>query len=64
VKEKVGDTAVNLAIIHANTPDDAARLHELAIAQLNSVEVTLVDMSIAVAINLGPGALGLVAVPT
>ena len=63
VKEQVGDTAVNLAVIHAGSPDDAGKLWELATAQLNTMEVIMVDMSIAVAINLGPGALGLIAVP-
>ncbi|MEJ2749980.1 MAG: DegV family protein [Anaerolineae bacterium] len=63
VKEKVGGTAVNLAIIHANAPDDAAALWKLATAKLNGAEVNMIDMSIAVAINLGPGALGLIAVP-
>jgi fatty acid-binding protein DegV len=63
VKERVGDTAVNLAVIHAGSADDAGKLWELATTQLNTAEVILVDMSIAVAINLGPGALGLVAVP-
>jgi DegV family protein with EDD domain len=64
VKEQVGDTAVKLAVIHAGAPDDAGRLWELATTHLNSSEVILVDMSIAVAINLGPGALGLIAVPS
>lgn len=63
VKEQVGDTAVKLAVLHAGAPDDADRLHELAVAQLKISEIIMVDMSIAVAINLGPGALGLVAVP-
>jgi DegV family protein with EDD domain len=63
VKEKVGNTAVKVAVIHAGSPDDAGKLWELATAQLNASEVIMVDMSIAVAINLGPGALGLIAVP-
>jgi DegV family protein with EDD domain len=63
VQEQMGDTAVKLAVLHAGSPDDAKRLQELAAAQLNITEIIMVDMSIAVAINLGPGALGLVAVP-
>lgn len=63
VAQAVGETAVKLAIIHANAPDDAATLWKLATAKLNGTEVNMIDMSIAVAINLGPGALGLVAVP-
>lgn len=63
VHERVGETAIKLAVLHAGSPVDAGRLWELATAQLNPVEVIMVEMSIAVAINLGPGALGLVAVP-
>jgi DegV family protein with EDD domain len=63
LKERVGDTAVNLAVVHAGSAADAGKLRELAATQLNAAEVIMVDMSIAVAINLGPGALGLIAVP-
>jgi DegV family protein with EDD domain len=63
VKEQVGDRPIKLAILHANAPLDADRLRELAAAQLNATEIILVEISIAVAINLGPGALALVAAP-
>ena len=49
-------------MFHAGAPEDAGRLCELAIADLNTTEVMMIDRSIAVAINLGPG-LGLVTVP-
>ncbi|MCA9960642.1 MAG: DegV family protein [Anaerolineales bacterium] len=63
VQQRVGDTPVKTAVIHAHSPADAQTLQTLAAAQLNLVETIEVEMSIAVAINLGPGALGLVAVP-
>ncbi|MCB8966451.1 MAG: DegV family protein [Chloroflexota bacterium] len=63
VQQRVGDTPVKTAVIHAHSPADAQTLQALAAAQLNLVETIEVEMSIAVAINLGPGALGLVAVP-
>lgn len=63
VKEAVGDRPVRVAVIHANTPDAAKRLRSAADAALNITEVVVVDMCIPVAINLGPGALGLVAIP-
>lgn len=63
VYQQVGERPIRLAIIHANSPDDAATLRDLAQARLNTAETITVDMAIAVAINLGPGALGLVAIP-
>lgn len=63
VKAGVGDRPVRLAVIHANQPEMAAKLRTEAESALNIAELITVDMCIPVAINLGPGALGLVAVP-
>lgn len=62
VQQRVGGAPVKAAVIHAGSPIDAQTLQALAAAQLNLTEIIQVEMSIAVAINLGPGALGLVAV--
>lgn len=59
----VGQQPVSLTVMHAGQPDAGQTLLEKARAELNVTEEFLVDMSIAVAINLGPGALGLVAMP-
>ncbi len=63
VKEEVGERPIKLAVVHANVSADADRLREMAAAQLNAVEIITVEMSIAVAINLGPGTLALIAAP-
>ncbi len=63
MKEQVGEQPVQLAVVHANAPADADRLRDLAADRLKATEIILVTMSIAVAINLGPGALALVGVP-
>jgi DegV family protein with EDD domain len=63
VHQDVGDKPVKLAVIHANAPEDAAELQQKARARLNIAEELLADMAVAVAINLGPGALGLIAFP-
>lgn len=63
VRQQVGAQPVLAAIIHAGSPEDAQTLQALVAAQLNAQELIQVNMSIAVAINLGPGALGLVVVP-
>lgn len=64
VQAKMQNRPVRLAVIHANAPADASILGEVAQESLNVEELITVNMSIAVAINLGPGALGLVAIPS
>lgn len=59
----VGSQPVQIAVIHANSPDDAAQLRQQAEATFNVKELMTVDMAVAVAVNLGPGALGLIAIP-
>ena len=59
----VGNRPVQLAIMHAGAPEDAVRLQRLASGQLNASEEIVVDMAVAVAVNLGPGALGIAAIP-
>lgn len=63
VHQQVGNRPIRLAVMHANAPADADLLQTKAKASLNVAESIMVDMAIAVAINLGPGALGLVAIP-
>lgn len=63
VAEQVGDRPVKMAVIHAGSPDGAIELQEKARSQLNYSEEFIADMGISVAINLGPGALGIVAIP-
>ena len=63
VFERVGNEPIKLAVMHANALDDAQILRQKAEQRLHVVEVIVVDMAISVAINLGPGALGIVAIP-
>ena len=63
VYEQIGEQSVKMAIMHANAPEDAKTLRKKAGGRFNSDEIWVVDMAISVAINLGPGALGLVAMP-
>lgn len=63
VHQEVGDKRVRVAVMHANTEGDAEQLRARAESTLNAEEILVVDMAIPVAINLGPGALGIVAVP-
>ena len=63
VFEKVSDRPIKMAVIHAGSPDGADKLQEKARNWLNYSEEFVTDMGISVAINLGPGALGIVAIP-
>jgi DegV family protein with EDD domain len=63
VHERMGDKPCQVAYIHANDRQGAIRLQELSEARLNITEAITSDMAVSVAINLGPGALGLVAIP-
>lgn len=61
--EAVGELPVLLASVHANTPAAGARLLDMARPRFDVVEAYLLELALSVAVNLGPGALGLVAVP-
>ena len=61
--ERVGDKPIHFAVIHAGSPEGASTLQEKARTRLNISEEFVADMGISVAINLGPGALGIVAIP-
>ena len=62
-REAVGDLPVMLAAVHANRPEGGNELLEMARSCFNVVEAHLLDLALSVAVNLGPGTLGLVAVP-
>lgn len=59
----MGTKAVNLAVMHANNRTAGEALLESVRPKLNVQEAFFMDMAVSVAINLGPGALGLVAIP-
>lgn len=60
VKEKVGNNPINLAVVHARDPQSGQALLEKARQSLNARESYLVDLSISIAANLGPGTVGLI----
>ena len=63
VAREVGDKPVKLALIHAHDPQGVVQLRERASKRLNVSEEFESEMAVSVAINLGPGALGIVAIP-
>jgi DegV family protein with EDD domain len=63
VTSQVGDKPVMVAFLHAGDYASMQSLQKVARPRLNITEEIEVDLAIAVAINLGPGALGIVAIP-
>jgi len=54
---------LNVAVVNARDPKSGARLMELVKGELNCAELIMTELSIAVAANLGPGTLGIIAYP-
>jgi DegV family protein with EDD domain len=62
-KSKVGDEPVMIAIVHARDPKAGQELLEQARIKFNTREIILVDLSISLAANFGPGTVGIVVFP-
>lgn len=63
VKRRIGNSPVNIAVVHACDPDAAHAILENLRTLLNIREAIITDLAIPVAANLGPGAVGIVAIP-
>ncbi len=63
MREDFGDRPVNVAVVHARDLETAKMLLDKVKKTLNCHEVVMTDLSIAVAANLGPGTVGIVAYP-
>ncbi len=62
-QELVGDKPVHLGVVHARDIESGKALMEEAKKQFNVKSVELTDLSISLAINFGPGTVGLVLYP-
>jgi len=62
-KEAFGDQPVHLGVVHARDPESAASLLEEAKKHFNFKDAVQTDLSVSLAINLGPGTVGLVLYP-
>ena len=63
-KEAFGDQPVHIGVVHARDPESAASLLEEAKKQFNYKDAEQSDLSVSLAINLGPGTVGLVLYPS
>ena len=62
-KEAFGDQPVHLGVAHARDPESAMKLSDEAKKLFNDKDVVQSDLSISLAINLGPGTVGLLLYP-
>jgi len=62
-KETFGDQSVHLGVAHARDPESAMKLSAEAEKLFNAKDVVQSDLSISLAINLGPGTVGLLLYP-
>jgi DegV family protein with EDD domain len=58
VERIAGRAPVHLAVLHANAPELASRLHDEASARVHPIETVLAEVSPAVGVHLGPGTVG------
>ncbi len=61
---RMGRRAVNVAVVNARDPGAGQSLMELVCSRLNCKEIVTSELSIAVAANLGPGTVGIIAYPS
>jgi DegV family protein with EDD domain len=62
-RERVGDATVNLAVIHAQAPEEAAQLLEQAKSALHVGETFVHELALSLAVHFGPGTLAIVTYP-
>jgi DegV family protein with EDD domain len=62
-RERVGDARVNLAVIHAQAPEEAAALLEQAKSALHVSETFIHELALSLAVHFGPGTLAIVTYP-
>ena len=62
-KKAFGDQPVYLGVVHARDPESGASLLEEAKKNFNYKDAVQSDLSVSLAINLGPGTVGLVLYP-
>lgn len=63
MRQRMGNKKVNLAVVHAEDPVKANEMLEKSTDYLNAQESYVTDLSIPVAANLGPGAIGMIVYP-
>jgi DegV family protein with EDD domain len=61
VAESAGKAPVHLSIVHAQAPETAQEVLRAMQERVQAVEVAIAELSIGIAVHLGPGTVGAVA---
>jgi DegV family protein with EDD domain len=61
ISERVGDQLVNVAVVHSQSLEAAKQLMEQVKRSIHINEMIILELSIGIAANLGPGTIGIVA---
>jgi DegV family protein with EDD domain len=64
IEERVGSQPINAAIVQSMDPKTGEILRKLAELRFQCHELIVTELSIAIAANLGPGTVGMIAYPT
>ncbi len=64
MQTRLGQGPVNIAIVHAQAPDDLAFFQKLVLNAFHPQTFWITTLSISVASHLGPGTIGIVGYPT
>jgi len=63
VKTRFGSQPIRVAVVHSQDPETAEQLKVMLEKTVRAVETVFTELSISVAANLGPGTVGVVAIP-
>jgi DegV family protein with EDD domain len=63
VKTRFGSQPIRVAVVHSQDPETAEQLKVMLGKKVTAVETVFTELSISVAANLGPGTVGIVAIP-
>ncbi len=64
MKDRIGDSLVDMAVVHAQDPDAGKKLLEMVRESFRIKDLVFTELSIGIAANLGPGTVGIIACPT
>jgi DegV family protein with EDD domain len=63
VKTRFGSQPIRVAVVHSQDRETAEQLKDMLEKTVTAVETVFTELSISVAANLGPGTVGIVAIP-
>lgn len=63
LQDKLGSRKINIAVVHAADPVAALEMCRKVLDMFNVKDAIVADLSIPVAVNLGPGSIGVIAYP-